>query len=388
MGDVLHMVTWLAFAYFFMHAVYMIVTGLLSKRKLPTYPGMGPDKKIAVVFPAYGNDEIILRTAPDALAQQYSGEFDVWVLADHMQPATMAQLEQRGVKVLEVHLEKSTKGRSLELAARELHSYSYDSLVILDVDNRMSDGALQAVANALQVKDVVQAHRVSYQPENALAFLDACNEEMGNSWYRRGPATVGCSPALIGSGMGFNMPVFQDVIEGIGDTVGEDKELDMRLAQAGVSIAYLEDAKIFDQKTSDLNAFRKQRARWLAAQWHIVKTYTPMFWSALRQGNRDLMLKIAQAWMLPRTLLLAAVALVGLISIISGLGPSAVAWLLLITSIVGGMALALPAAMYKHPLMKDALFSFPKVLANMIIALVKAPRAGKRFVATQHHLKH
>ena len=68
--------------------------------------------------------------------------------------------------------------------------------------------------------------------------------------------------------------------------------LELRLLRAGVKVAYAEDVLVFDEKVQDKKTFTNQRSRWIATQFEHIRHGLSMLGTALRQGNKDLLLKI------------------------------------------------------------------------------------------------
>src|SRR6478672_2280731 len=76
-----------------------------------------PQKKIAVLVPAYKEDGIILSTANSLLNLDYPSHlYDAYIIADSFQQATLEQLRRLPINVLEVKFDKSTKTKSLNEA--------------------------------------------------------------------------------------------------------------------------------------------------------------------------------------------------------------------------------------------------------------------------------
>ncbi len=241
--------TYLAF-----NAVYLLFFSLAGHvGKTPSAVGV-PQKwrSVAILIPAYKEDNVILETAQAALEHAYDGNFQVFVLADKLQPVTLQKLRDQAVGVIEVHFEKSTKGKALKLAMQTLEDKGYEIAVVLDADNVMGTGFLTHVNRAFESGyRVVQGHRTAKNLNTPFALLDACNEEINNHIFRRGHRAVGMSSALIGSGMAFDFAYLKKLLADIGETAGEDKEIDIRILRDKVAIEYLHQAIVLDEKVSD-----------------------------------------------------------------------------------------------------------------------------------------
>src|SRR5258708_35702045 len=97
--------------------------------------GDGPLRRIAVLVPAYKEDGIILSTAKGLLSLDYPEDlYDVYIIADGFQAATVEQLRGTRVKVVDVNFVKSTKANSLNDAFSRMTA-TYDIDLISDADN-------------------------------------------------------------------------------------------------------------------------------------------------------------------------------------------------------------------------------------------------------------
>ena len=202
--------------------------------------------------------------------------------------------------------ENSTKGKALQKALEHTIDAPVDIVLILDADNHMANGFLHAVNNAFeQGYQVVQGHRTAKNMETSFGLLDACTEEIGNHIFRRGHVAVGLPSALIGSGMAFDWQLFIALLKDIGETSGEDKELEFRLVRQGKKIAFLDRVYVYDEKVTKKEVFKNQRSRWLAVQIEFSKKYFVEGWVQLFKGNIAFFNKTFQTYLLPRVMLVA-----------------------------------------------------------------------------------
>ena len=364
------------------NVLYLLVFAVAGHRRAPRpLPADSVARRMCVLMPAYRADAVIRETAPVAVIHQYAGVADVHVVADGLAPITVQALRQGGAGVIEVNFIKSTKGKALLAALNELPHGAYDVAVILDVDNEMAPGFLAQVNDAFAAGyRVVQGHRTA---KNMDSPFDACNEEINNHIFRLGHARLGMSSALIGSGMAFEYEYLHQLLQDIGDTPGEDKEVDFRVLRDGVKIAYLPEALVYDEKIPNASVFATQRTRWLATQLEFLVKY---FGEGLRQlggGNFEFFDKILQSLLLPRVLLLGVLSgLLGLSLLWRvGLGPGF--WLALLLGTGAALLLALPARLYTRQVGR-AVLHLPLALGAMVLALLQLKKAKSSFMPTPH----
>jgi len=372
-----------------LNCCYLAFFGIVGLFSLPKAKKEAVNyRKTAVLFPTYQENVVIVESVRTALKHHYNGTFEVIVIADGLQPETIVTLKALGARVIEVFFEKSTKGKAMQFAMNELQNEGFDIAMILDVDNLMSDDCLHYInARFERGEKVVQAHRVAKNMDSSFAFLDACNEEVNNHIFRKGHAVIGLSAALIGSGMAFDFEYFRYLLNNIGETVGEDKQLDFMIAKDKIDVAYLNDVYVYDEKIENAKVFTKQRTRWIASQVEFLKKYAFEGFVQLFKGNIEFFNKTLQTFLAPRMLLLAFLFVMVLQSFFNPLGPSTWFWLGLFISLCLILLISIPARFYADKRMYVAIFQIPRAMLGMVVALVSIGKAKKSFMVTPHSNK-
>lgn len=374
----------LATAYILVFAL----AGLFYKEK--PYGTPGRFRKVAVLIPGYKEDAVIVEVATAALKQQYpQGLFDVVIIADSFQPSTIEKLKSIPVKLIEVSFEKSTKSKALNKAMEQLGD-GYEITVVLDADNIMAPDFLNKVNTAFDNGFIaVQGHRTAKNINNSWAVLDAVSEEINNHIFRKGHRVLGLSSAIIGSGMAFDYHFFKNMMSSVHAVGGFDKEIELKMLKQGVTIAYLDDAMVYDEKIQQPDVFSNQRRRWLSAQVHYFRNgFTDAFKDLITKGNADYFDKAIQFIQPPRILLLGAVMLLSVIFIslnyllYSQLILSA-GWLATATACIAALLLSIPRSHYNTRTMA-AISGLPKGMLLMMLSLLKIKGANKTFIHTKH----
>lgn len=389
MYSVLNFLFWLLGVYLLLNCCYLAFFALVGLFALPKSKITANQyRKTAVLFPTYQENVVIVESVKAALKHSYNGAFQVIVIADGLQPETLHTLKELGAKTIEVFFEKSTKGKALQFAMNQLEGQGFDVAVVLDVDNVMSENCLNYINNAFeQGKRVVQAHRTAKNMDSSFAFLDACNEEVNNHIYRKGQAVLGLSPALIGSGMAFEFEYFRNLLNNIGETVGEDKQLDFMIAKDNVHVAYLNDVYVYDEKVENAKVFTKQRTRWIASQVEFLKKYAFEGFVELFKGNIEFFNKTFQTFLVPRMLLLGLLFIMVLQSFFNPFGPSVLFWAGLFICLCLTLLIAVPKRLYADKRLYIAILQIPKAMLGMVIALFSIGKAKKSFMVTPHSNK-
>ncbi len=378
----------LATAYIFIYAF----AGLFYRQK--TKDNISKFRKFAVLIPGYKEDAVIVHVAKEALNQDYpKDKYEIIVIADTFKPETLEALKKLPVRVVEVVFEVSKKSKALN-KCMEVIGDDYDVAFVLDADNIMQPDVLRKVNAAFDKGfTAVQGHRTAKNLNANFAILDAMSEEINNHIFRKGHRVLGISSALIGSGMGLDYHLFKKTMATV-DSVGEDKEVELKIIRQRHVIEYIDDALIFDEKTQKSDVFVNQRRRWIAAQLDYFKTH---FFDGIKQlvikGNFDYFDKVLQMVQPPRILLTGVLFLISFVEwfifyfgnsyVLSWFNPGFYAWLYLFIATSVALLFSIPKKFYNKTTF-NALLSLPHGFLLMLISLFKVKGATKKFIHTEH----
>jgi cellulose synthase/poly-beta-1,6-N-acetylglucosamine synthase-like glycosyltransferase len=364
------------------YLLFFSIAGKIGKKKV--FEKAQKLRKIRIFVPGYKEDAVIIATAKNILEQDYPKElFEVVIIADSFSDTTLKTLKSLPIQVVEVSFEKSTKGKALQKAVEATAQKSADIILILDADNHISSGFLYAVNNAFEQGYLaVQGHRTAKNFQTPFALLDACTEEINNHIFRRGHVAVGLPSALIGSGMAFDLTLFTNLLTDIGDTSGEDKELEFRLVRQRKKVAFLDGEYVYDEKVAKTDVFSQQRSRWLATQVEFFEKYFIEGWFQLFKGNVAFFNKVFQTYLFPRVMLVAVLGL----------------WLIfcfffanqflnfsigLFVALAIALLMGIPSKWYNKQLLM-AFLQIPIALVSILKAALNIGKARKQFIHTPH----
>ena len=386
MGTILLIIQIVLFIYI-TETILMLL--LFSFASLFTYtPSKAKDqvqRKFVVLIPAYQEDDVIMEVVTEALKQQYPSEkFDVVVIADKFQPETIRLLKMTNAIVLAKDFEISTKSRALKYAFEQLTG-DYDVACILDADNLMAPDFLQQLNAAFSNGFIaVQGHRVAKNTNTNFAILDAISEEINNHIFRYGQRVLGFSSTLIGSAMAFDFSFFKEMIAEVEVVGGFDKEIEMRIFSKKLTIEYLPDALVYDEKVQNAQVFGKQRRRWLSAQFHFFgKNLLPSFKMMVSENNYEYFFKSLQYMQLPRILLLGLLFFLTFISWIFNFYPWNLLWTFDFVLLILVFAFAIPGKFYTFRTL-NAMWALPIGFMSMVGSLLRMHKANERFIHTKH----
>jgi cellulose synthase/poly-beta-1,6-N-acetylglucosamine synthase-like glycosyltransferase len=387
------MLAWLEyflFGYFVFVACYSLLFSLAGCfYRNPRFISRESDRhhKMAVFIPSYKEDNIIVNIAKLALNQSYpKSNYDVIVLADSLQPATLASLRQLNIIVHEVHFDKSTKVKSLQSALNTFNGY--DIAAILDADNVMDTEFLVKINQGFnQGWRAIQGQRTAKNRNSSFAVLDGLSEGIANHIYRQGAITLGLSSPIIGSGMAFDYAAFREVINNIDPaSVAEDKELQLGILKKNIKIHYIKEAIVYDEKVDNQEVFENQRKRWMHSHYsYLIKFFKTGIASIFKGQLTIFNITILHNIQLPRAMnigLLAAIIIVSLLLTKYLLFPFWY-WIALLGLYALSFLLAIPKSFHNKAFFK-AILTAPKAFLSIFKVHFKLKNANKKFIHTPH----
>jgi cellulose synthase/poly-beta-1,6-N-acetylglucosamine synthase-like glycosyltransferase len=382
------------FVYLALGTVYLLALAIAGRwGRLPKFESNNVKSRIAVIIPSYREDAIIVETAKKAAMHQYpTSHFNVFVVADTLQPETIARLKQIPVEVLEVNVRM--KSKSIHAVLQTIDATSFDVGVILDADNIMGDNCLEKINDAFQKgAAAMQCHRTAKNQQNSVALLDAISEEINVNLFRRGPSVLAISAAPIGSGMAFALPLLKKIFSTpeILNNPGEDREIDLYLMKQRIPMQFIDGAYVYDEKVADTAVFEKQRVRWLEAQLTHVKRF---FQKDMKDAPKTAIYynKFFQNLLLPRSLFILMLVVIATLLILQWIlgtqfmHPSSDFWLLLMALFGMSLFFSIPSRFFNYNTLK-ALLTIPALIFTMMKALLKVKSNRKEFLHTPKNFK-
>lgn len=371
--------------FFFFNVGYLLIFGVASHFKMKDQKNvLEKYNKFLVLVPAYQEDKVILNSiSKNRLVDYPESAFDIMVAADGLKTETGSELKKMGVLVKEVAFDQSTKAKSINAALSDV-SDTYEYVIILDIDNVMDVGFMQKINQEINKGfKAVQGKRTALNVNTPVAFLDGLNEQINNKIFRRGHRNLGISSALIGSGMAFEINLFKRIMLPLSNETGEDKELEMQLHKEHIKIQYAEEAIVYDQKTEGISQFGAQRTRWIGTQASHLENHITSFYEAIRERNVDHLNKLLQAFVLPRTILIAILTFLTCTSIVLG-SKLAIVWLAIFALLTALLISLVPKAYVKSGL-AEAILALPMVIVVMFRSMFNLRKGMKKFIHTSHN---
>ncbi|HEX6494080.1 MAG TPA: glycosyltransferase family 2 protein [Acidobacteriaceae bacterium] len=231
---------------------------------------------LTVVVPAH-NEELLLRRCVASLLADLPPSSSVLVVAHNCTDATAREAAGAGAEVLVLRDDgRQGKGAALRAGFNHAAARGAKVLAVVDADSVVAPGFSAAIAEALA--DGAEAFQARYIAATTGSQTTAQLTALGflgfNVIRPRGRARLGMSAGIFGNGFGFHSTVLERVPYEASSVV-EDLEYHLRLVDAGIRVAFLENATVLSEMPQNSAAASSQRARW--------------------EGGR---LRMAQAWLL------------------------------------------------------------------------------------------
>ena len=374
-------ITALSVGYIFFYA--------LTYALVPTHRVKGQSNKstieqrsFLVIFPAYGEDIVILHTISSFLNQHYpQDKYSIVVVSDHMSEETNAKLSELPISLLQPQFEKSSKAKALQFAFNNTKD-NYDNIVILDADNVVKPDFLERLNQICdQGFTAIQCHRCAKNANNNIAQLDGISEEINNSLFRMGHNNIGMSSALIGSGMCFDFDWFKTHVHLL-STAGEDREIEKMLLIEHIFIKYAADIDVYDEKVGNEENFQRQRQRWMSAQLNSLLSMMENLPKSIIELNINYIDKTIQQMLIPRSMLLIGTFIWSLIMSVIALTWALKWWLLFILTSLS-LWIAIPRKMRNGTLAK-LITHLPRLTWKMLSNIRHIDRKNREFIHTTH----
>lgn len=224
------------------------------------------------IIPAHNEEGVIYQTVRSILANEYKYK-RVIVVADRCTDQTAALAKAAGAEVWERTEGAGGKQHALRWAfGRLLAEDATGFVLILDADNTLGPGALEAVAKALCRYDAVQIRILAQNPNTSVqAAWYAIQNAWSNAW-QAGRTWLGRQAILGGTGVGVSLCTLRDVPWEVTSLV-DDWEYTINLVKAGKRIGWVPWAWTSNENPDSWHNGIKQRLRWARGGYQVLKEW-------------------------------------------------------------------------------------------------------------------
>lgn len=255
-------------------AVFRWLEAFLA-RKLPKSDG-DPVSSLVILVPARREGCQVRPTLESLVAARKACQIQSFLILDGTDPQARAVAEELGITVVEKNPAGPTKAAALRFAAGVLGNVikASEGVMILDVGSKVIPDFfinLRWPRHAAAVQAPLRA-KASGPGEGA-----ALSEYIAQQLWDRGKEGMGWGVKLRGTGTLFRPEVFLAVVPQLHTQI-EDTEASFLLAAQGWRTALLPAvAVVIDEKPFSVAEASRQRARWLAGQWSVIRCHWRKF---------------------------------------------------------------------------------------------------------------
>jgi hypothetical protein len=238
--------------------------------------------RLAVVIPAH-NEEKLIGTCVRSLLADANPMVEVFAIAHNCTDATAEVARQAGARVLPLNGTRG-KGFALDHAFDHVLALGADGVLVIDADSIVSRGTLATIIETL--RGGAGALQIRYQASNADANRRtrlAALALLGMNVVRpRGRSRLGLSSGIFGNGFALSAATLARVPYTANSLV-EDLEYHLRLIQAGIPVAFLDQATVFGELPEHTAASQTQKTRWEGGRARMRREWTgPLALSVLK----------------------------------------------------------------------------------------------------------
>jgi len=274
-----------AIVIFFMtfHAIGWIIS--ITKTRNNTLVN-GADKKFATIITAYKNVEITAPLIESLLKQTYTN-YEIFLVADCCNVELAKNIESKySINLILPQSPLNSKIKSIKTIVNQLDN-SFDAIVIFDPDNLAHPNFLDKINNTMkQGFEAVQGLRTAKNLDTQIACLDALGEFYYSVNTRVIPFAIGSSATIAGSGMAIDLQLYKSylLLDAVNEADGkvviaEDKILQTYIVQSGKTIAFEQNAIVYDEKIETSTQLQRQRTRWINTWFKHASEGTSLLFS-------------------------------------------------------------------------------------------------------------
>ncbi len=274
---------------FLLYAGYYGVLGLMGLNKYNKFTKHAPKNKLCAVVAAR-NESMVIGNLIDTLkAQSYPEELrDIYVLPNNCTDNTAEVAAKHGAKIFNCSSKVRSKGAALnEFFTYALENEDYDAFCVFDADNLVDSEFFSVMNNVLcDGETIAQGYRDSKNPGDSwISGSQSIFYWVLNRFLNLSRHNLGLSAALNGTGFMVAAEVLQD--GGFNTfSLTEDIEFTTQSIIKGRRVAWVPEAKTYDEHPLTFDVSWKQRKRWSTGTIECFNHYAPILWKTYKKTHR------------------------------------------------------------------------------------------------------
>ena len=258
--------------------VYIFIPFLKGARKYKTKKMC----KYAILIPGRNEEKVIPHLIASIKGQSYPEELlDIFVIADNCTDKTAEVAREAGAYHVIERFDKEKIGKgyaldyALNLIKKEFPDNQYDGYFVFDADNLLDENFISEMNKMFS-----NGHRIITSYRNTKNYGTSWVSAGGSLWYLREsrflnhPRTIMNTSCAI-SGTGFL--VHHEVLDRIGGwkffLLTEDLEFSLQQVLEGETIAYCNNAVLYDEQPVLFSQSWRQRMRWTKGSMQLTRKY-------------------------------------------------------------------------------------------------------------------
>jgi cellulose synthase/poly-beta-1,6-N-acetylglucosamine synthase-like glycosyltransferase len=272
---------------------FAIAGSALSGRPGPR--GASCQPHFLILVPAHNEADGIRSTIESLFRVDYPRDrFRVVTLADNCEDGTARIAGDCGSEVwVRVDPAQRGKGQALSWAFARAMQSAFDLVVVIDADTNVQPRFLQAIAAEVAATGdfdrVVFQGRYEFAPTGAkmgwFETFTIASKAAENSFVYRPRSAAGLVNLIQGNGFCIPLAVLERVPFAAGSVV-EDAEYAIALALAGISVRYVDGARVESRMTRSIRDAAPQRLRWASGIFQLILSSVPKLLAAgIRQRS-------------------------------------------------------------------------------------------------------
>ena len=317
----------------------------------------------------------------DSFSKQSYRNFIVYIIADDCDVTNLTFSDPR-IRILKPEKTLHAKIRSIQYAVDHFIR-PHEALVIFDSDNLIHPGCLETLNRYFQYGfRAVQAHTVSKNTDTIIAKLDSMGHTYNTFVERQAKMSLGFSSSITGSGVAIETELYRQVMYNKNTLGGFDKKLQADIIRQVPTLAFAENAIVFDEKVDDGDTLEKQRTRWIYTYFKYFSVNWSLFLSGLKRMNLNIIFFAFSALRPPLFIM------IGLACFCMGidffLNPVfSWIWLGILCLFVFSFIMIVVIQSRRKGMLKVILY-IPLIVIRQVNALFKMKKASKSFLKTEH----
>ncbi|WKY47520.1 glycosyltransferase family 2 protein [Eubacteriaceae bacterium ES3] len=251
---------------FLIYGLYYLLIGFFGYARHNHYQNYPPQNRIAAVIAARNEAAVIGNLVESLKHQNYPDALmDIYVIPNNCTDDTEEVARAHGAKIMTCTSEVKSKGSALSQFFKYIFSRHdhYDAFCIFDADNLVDKNFFSAMNNVLcSGEKLAQGYRDSKNPDDSWisgcqsVFYWTLNRFLNLARYR-----LGLSATLNGTGFMVSAELLKK--EGFETfTLTEDIEFTTQCILKGYRVAWVPEAKTFDEHPLRFDQSWSQRKRW------------------------------------------------------------------------------------------------------------------------------